>query len=177
MTKIISLFAGPGAGKSTCAAYLYSKLKADGHSAELVREYIKDWAWEKRIPSVYDQFYILGKQIRKESFLLDKVDFIVTDSPVWICGYYSEALAPPMIKHGVESCIRGYYLQAKADGHSHYNVWLNRASEYNPEGRFQTAAEAEKVDLEMKSFLKGRGIEFDEVTADFDSLDDWLANI
>ena len=86
MTTFISLFAGPGAGKSTSSAYLFAKLKEAGINAELVREYVKDWAWESRPIGTFDQFYFLGKQIRRESMLMDKVDVAITDSPVWLCS-------------------------------------------------------------------------------------------
>lgn len=171
MAKVISLFAGPGAGKSTCAAYIFSQLKAKGYSVELVREYIKDWAWEKRIPSTYDQFYILGKQIRRESFLLDKVDVLITDSPVWLCGYYAEELSPPLIKHGVESCIQGYYQQTMIDGHEHNFVWVNRPDDFDPRGRYHSEEESLEVDNKLRPFLNRRGVNLVEVTADFDSLD------
>jgi tRNA uridine 5-carbamoylmethylation protein Kti12 len=81
-TTIINLYGGPGTGKSTSAAYLYYILKAEGHNVELVREYVKDWAWEGRQISTYDQIYFLGKQVRRESLLYGKVDWIITDSPV-----------------------------------------------------------------------------------------------
>lgn len=68
-TTIINLYGGPGAGKSTSAAFLYYLLKANGFNVELVREYVKDWAWEKRVITNYDQIYFLGKQVRRESLL------------------------------------------------------------------------------------------------------------
>jgi pantothenate kinase len=43
-TTIINVYGGPGAGKSTSAAYLYYLLKVAGKNVELVREYVKDWA-------------------------------------------------------------------------------------------------------------------------------------
>jgi hypothetical protein len=74
VTRIINLYGGPGTGKSTSAAFLYYLLKNDNVNAELVREYVKDWAWEKRSINTYDQLYLLGKQIRKESLLYGKTD-------------------------------------------------------------------------------------------------------
>ncbi len=37
----INLFAGPGAGKSTTATWLFSQLKIAGISIELTSEYVK----------------------------------------------------------------------------------------------------------------------------------------
>ena len=42
MAVVINLFGGPGCGKSTGAAYVFSKLKMLGVNAELTSEYAKD---------------------------------------------------------------------------------------------------------------------------------------
>lgn len=177
MATVISLYAGPSAGKSTCAAYLFSKLKEKGYNVELVREYIKDWAWENRKLSTYDQFYILGKQIRRESFLLDKVDYIITDSPVWLCSYYAEEISPPLVKHGVESCTQGYYQQAKVDGHDHFHVWVNRPADFDPRGRYHNEEDSLKIDQRLKQFLNSRGVKPLEVSANFGALDELILKI
>ena len=46
-TIVVNLFAGPGAGKSTGAAYIFSKLKMAGVDAEYVTEFAKDKTWEE----------------------------------------------------------------------------------------------------------------------------------
>ena len=57
-TIIINLFAGPGAGKSTGAAFIFSKLKMLGIDAELVTEFAKDKVWEQNKEAFKCQFYI-----------------------------------------------------------------------------------------------------------------------
>ena len=44
-TLIVNLYGGPGCGKSTGAAYLFSKLKMAGVDAEYVPEFAKDKVW------------------------------------------------------------------------------------------------------------------------------------
>ena len=44
---VVNLFAGPGAGKSTGATYIFSKLKMLGIDAEYVSEFAKDKVWEE----------------------------------------------------------------------------------------------------------------------------------
>lgn len=39
---VVNLFAQPGAGKSTGAAYIFAKLKMAGVNAELITEFAKD---------------------------------------------------------------------------------------------------------------------------------------
>jgi nicotinamide riboside kinase len=152
-TKIINLYGGPGTGKSTSAAFLYYLLKANGFNVELVREYVKDWAWEKRVITNYDQIYFLGKQVRRESMLYGKVDWIVTDCPVLMNTYYASRYCPPVLADGVKSATLAFYNQAAEDGHKHFHVFLQRNKPYLSEGRYQTEAEAKEIDLGIKSLL------------------------
>lgn len=157
-TTIVSLYAGPGAGKSTTSALIYALLKMEGRNAELVREYAKDWAWEERSPGVWGQYAFLGKQIRRESMLLGKVDVIVTDSPVWLCAYYAEKFTPSCVALGVEAAVRSYYDQLAADGHKHFPIWVAREKEYSASGRYQTEEQAKEIDYELSEFLLKRDL-------------------
>lgn len=47
-TRVITLWGGPGSGKSTMAAEIYARLKRQLCNVEMVREYVKGWAWEGR---------------------------------------------------------------------------------------------------------------------------------
>ena len=44
---VVNLFGVPGAGKSTGAAYIFSRLKMEGVNCELVTEFAKDKVWEQ----------------------------------------------------------------------------------------------------------------------------------
>lgn len=44
---IINLYGSPGSGKSTAAAYIFSKLKMKGVECELVTEVAKDLVWDE----------------------------------------------------------------------------------------------------------------------------------
>ena len=175
MSKIISLFAGPGTGKSTCASYIYAHLKAKGINAELVREYIKGWAWEGRFPGIYDQIYLLGKQIRRETVLLGKADVLITDAPPGICGFYTEKYSPPAIKRAIHTTLRSYREQSEIDGHEHVDIWLKRIHAYDPGGRYETEEEALEVSVEMKKLLIREGYDLMEINPDFSSLDRLIA--
>ena len=87
---LVNLFGEPGAGKSTGAAYIFSQLKMHGVNAELVTEYAKDKVWEENIAVFKNQAYIFGKQFFKISRCEDKVDVIVTDSPLPLSIIYNE---------------------------------------------------------------------------------------
>ena len=59
----ICLYAGPGAGKSTTAAWLFSQLKMQDYDIELVTEYVKQWTYTKRLPVGFEQMLILANQL------------------------------------------------------------------------------------------------------------------
>jgi hypothetical protein len=153
VTQVINLYGGPGTGKSTSAALLFAMLKMAGKNAELVREYVKEWAWEGRQPGEFDQLYFMGKQIRKESLLYGKVDWIVTDSPVLLGVYYSQEYAPELIAEAVKKTATNFYDHAHRAKVVHHHVFLERSKQYNPAGRYQTEEEAKKIDVSLRRIL------------------------
>jgi hypothetical protein len=165
-TTIINLYGGPGTGKSTSAAYFYYLLKAEGKNVELVREYVKDWAWEGRKISTYDQIYFLGKQVRRESMLYGKVNWIVTDSPVMMNLYYAQRYCTQTLGEGVRAATLSFYRQAQEDGHKHLHVFLKRTKPYLSEGRYQTEEEAKEIDSGIKHVLQGFRLPILESDAD-----------
>lgn len=165
-TTIINFYGGPGSGKSTSASFFYYLMKKEGKNVELVREYVKDWAWEKRPMSTYDQIYFLGKQVRRESMLYGKVDWIVTDSPVMMNLYYAHRYCPRQLAEGVRAGTLSFYHQAEIDNHKHLHVFLNRTKPYISEGRYQTEAEAKEIDTGIKTVLESFKLPILESDAD-----------
>jgi hypothetical protein len=157
-TTIINVYGGPGAGKSTSAAYLYYLLKVQQQNVELVREYVKDWAWEGRKFGAYDEIYFLGKQVRHESMLFGKVDYIVTDAPVYMTAYYASIYCSPTLANGVMAEAKAFYQQVVEDGHQHLHIMLNRIRPYDPAGRYQNESQAHAVDDGVGKMLHNRGI-------------------
>jgi hypothetical protein len=173
-TTIINLYGGPGTGKSTSAAQYYHQLKVDGHNVELVREYVKDWAWEERRINTYDQIYFLGKQVRRESMLYGKVDWIVTDSPVMMNLYYAQRYCTLSLAEGVRAATLSFYRQAAEDGHQHIHIFLERTKPYLSEGRYQTEHEAKEIDFGIKQLLKDLKIPVFECPAEKEDLAELL---
>lgn len=154
MTSVINLYGGPGIGKSSTAAELFVALKKREINCELVREYVKDWAWEKREIKPFDQFYFFGKQVRKESMLFDKVDMIVTDSPVLLGGVFAEEFGTAEIKSIFPSLIVSYYNACKDEQVNHLHFLLKRVKPYNPNGRYQTKQQAVEFDSKIEQYFK-----------------------
>lgn len=150
MTKVINLLGGSGLGKSTTAALLYGEMKQRGYNVELVREYVKEWAWAGKKVGRFGQPIIYGQQLQRETDLYGKVDFIVTDSPLVLCPVYQQFYAGhDSLKTQVLNDIR----LARAEGVDHMNFLLDRRKPFKEDGRFETEAMAKEVDRAVKGFL------------------------
>ena len=146
----INLFAGPGAGKSTSSAWLFSQMKMDGFSIEDCKEYVKNWTYLKIPPTGFDQVYILGKQLRREDLVLKNgVELIVTDSPIFLSACYAMKYKAPASKQILEIVFEF------EKEYPSVNIYLERGDKpYKTEGRFQGKEEAIKMDKFVKNKLK-----------------------
>ena len=158
----INLYGGPGSGKSTCAASVFAKLKMLGVPVELVAEYIKLWAYEKRKVESFDQVYIFAKQQRREDRLLRaKVQVIVSDSPLYLQCMYAKRFNAP----GWEELIN--LARKFEEKYSSINLLLKRHNgRYDTGGRYQSKDEALQVDTEIREFLDTYKIPYIEVLND-----------
>lgn len=151
MSKVINLSGGAGVGKTTLAAEIFVKMRKMGLSCDLVQEYVKAWSYENRPISTFDQFYLVGKQIKKESILYGRVDYIITDSPLWLGAVYDNLMnGTNYIEQHVDS-FTGF---AKTKGVEYYDFLLDRIFLYDPVGRYGDEENAKKVDSLMKSYLE-----------------------
>lgn len=149
-TLIVNLYGGPGTGKSSGAAYIFSKLKMAGIDAEYVTEFAKDKVWENNIEAFKCQFYITGKQSFRISRCFGKVDVIITDSPIVLGKIYADLIGRPQL---------GLACLEEADQYpagSTLEIFLRRVKPYNTNGRNQTEEEAKKIDETVKELLRER---------------------
>lgn len=150
----INLLGGPSSGKSTTAAWLFSVMKERRISVELVTEYVKSWACQKRQVTSFDQVYLLGKQMQYEfRFLSAGVKNVITDSPVFLSAIYADVyckelnISKPMIE----------LIEAYEKEYPSVNIFLNRQNKpYISEGRYQNYEEAKEIDVLIKNALQGK---------------------
>jgi len=152
MTLVINLFGGSGIGKSTTAAKIYARLKDMGIETELVREYVKHWAWNNRQVGEYDQLYLLGKQSQAEAQLYGKVDVIVTDSPVLLAGVYAKFRWDGVADY-VDQAAKSFVRHAEGNCVCHANFVLRRDKPFNPEGRYETEEQSREIDSFILDYL------------------------
>lgn len=147
----INFLAGPGAGKSTTAAWLFSEMKTKHYSVELITEYVKSWATQQRKVAPFDQVYLFGKQMQYEyRFLNVGIKNIVTDSPLVLSCIYSDVYYPELkIGEKLWPVLNEYDRMYPC-----VNIYLERKDKrYNQEGRYQSYEEAKKIDQVVKDFI------------------------
>jgi cytidylate kinase len=94
---VINLWGGPGAGKSTVAAELFTLLRKNVKAnCELVGEFATDLCFEQAKENLHDQIYLLGNQWHR-LWRLDKigVDLAISDSPIGLGVCYKEKADMP----------------------------------------------------------------------------------
>lgn len=141
-TIIVNLYGGPGSGKSTMAARLFSELKESGIVAELVTEYAKDLTWQESYHELANQIYIFGKQQHRIWRVYGKVEVIITDSPLLLGLIYGDS-SDTFKKLVVEE----YQSRNSID------IFLERVKPYSKIGRSQTEEEARQLDSNIKTVL------------------------
>lgn len=146
MSMVINLFAGPGVGKSTIAAGIYYELKCKGISCELSGEVAKDKVWEDNPEALADQPYIFGKQQHRIRRLYNKVDYIISDSPIVLSIAYSHE----------DSEIFNNYIIEQHNKYKCINFYIERnlyENGYEQLGRVETLDESKQKDNEILNIL------------------------
>lgn len=168
-TLIVNFFGPPGAGKSTAAAYVFSRLKMAGVNCEIVTEFAKDKVWEESSEVFNNQLYIFGKQSFRLSRCMGKVDVILTDSPLPLSILYNNSgfLTENFNKTVMDvfnSCLN-------------LNYFLKRVQKYNPKGRFQTEEESDALVRPLKNLLNEREIVYTEILGEISGYDSVINDI
>ena len=155
-TLVVNLIGGPGSGKSTCASGIFYKLKQSGVNCELALEFAKDKVWEESIKILDDQLYVFGKQYHKLFRLKDKVDVIITDSPLLVSILYNKIPSK-------------YFNDLVIEQYNTFNnvlFFIKRPETYQTEGRLQTKKDAEIVDNITKDILQHYDITYKEISCE-----------
>lgn len=153
-TLIINLFAGPGAGKTTCAWEIAEKLKKLGYVTEYVSEYAKELVWDDRADlldgSVKNQTMVYNEQKHRVDRLVGKVDFVVTDSPTLLSSVYLKERDDKFLDKIVKD-FKSY---------NNFCIFVERGEGFECEGRIHSNEESRALDLSIKSLLKDNDIYF-----------------
>jgi len=151
----INFLGGAGVGKSTVSALVYAYMKKNDQSVELVREYVKDWAYENRKINPYDQVYFFCKQLRREYVVLNAgVRYIISDSPLPLQIVYGK-------KNGLTNETVNGLVSINTEFEKEFpsfNIFLERNDkQYIKQGRYETKEEAIAVDNLVKKLMDDWG--------------------
>lgn len=148
---VVNLFAGSGAGKSTTAAGVFHALKRQDINCELVTEFAKDLVWDESYKMLLDQLYVFAKQNHRIKRLEDKVDVVVTDSPIFLSLVYNTIYHK---KDGAYGEHFNKFILETFDRYDNMNYFLTRRKIYNPIGRMQSEDEAKEIDNQVHDLLE-----------------------
>lgn len=128
-TVVINLFGEACTGKSTHATGLYSLMKKKGYSVELIREWVKDVFYEGHgsMWKLGNQYKITGEQIEATDRLIDKVDYIITDSPILLGALYARLYNKDYNLHDS--------IKSRFETYNNFNILLKRDFEFVHEAR------------------------------------------
>lgn len=154
MAKIINLFGGPGAGKTTLAAALFHSLKVLHLNAEIISEFPKDMIVEQNAQALDNQFYITANQGYRIWCAAKVYDYVIVDSPILLGAIYNKNTN---ISTEFNSFLLKYHNEF-----DNVNIFLKRAKNliHRMSGRVHDIDEAIKIDNEILDFLKENSLTF-----------------
>lgn len=162
--KVINIFSGPGMGKSTTASGLFYHMKKRGLNCEYVTEYAKDLVWEKQFEVLSeDPLSLLAQQHRRIDRLSDKVDYVITDSPILLAAVYANHYQSGGDRLGEDGLT--YYNKLTIELFNKFdncNLFLMHPKKINymEEGRTQGVLEASERDEDIFDYLITNKVEF-----------------
>ncbi len=158
--RVVEIWGGPGAGKSTTRAALFARLKlmiaADALggklSVEEVTEEAKAVTWQlghwtegpvpsevKRRALSQRQAVLFGAQFDRLARLRGQADLVISDSPLALSKVYADRALYPADAWG--KVIDAHYAHLEV-----LHVWCRRVKPYETRGRNETEAQARHID-------------------------------
>lgn len=169
-TKVINLYAGPGAGKTTAALQICLELKKLGVNAEYVSEFAKDLIYDGKEEMLKDQKFVTDGQYERLNRLRGKVDVIVTDSPLLLGQVYGKK----SIDKDYKDEIRNRY-----DSFDNYNAFIVRDKNFTQKGRVHNLEESKQLDADVLQMLSDNKIfhgyyKQDNLSEAVENIEKWL---
>lgn len=147
---IVNIFGGPGAGKSTMRARIFTELKYKQLNCEEITEFAKDKTWEENWTALNDQIFMFGSQYHRMYRTMSKVDILLTDSPILLCSIYDKKNNPHLKNLIIE----------EHNAMNTLNIFLERKHKYQGVGRNQDEAEAKAVDEKIINLLEEGNVQY-----------------
>lgn len=157
--KVINLWTGPGAGKSTIAAAIFNLMKREGFEVELIPEAAKSMTYEHAMTKLSNQLLVLAKQEHQLRRLIGQVEYAIVDSPFPMGLAYCKPEDVDRYQHLID-CLWNDY--------DNYDFFLKRTrSPFKQSGRNQSYEEALALDAIIADLWVEFGqAEFDPIAVD-----------
>jgi len=144
MATIVNLFGGPGCGKSTLAARLYSELKQKHVEVEYVNEYPKQLVYEEQALALQNQILVFATQYHRIWTAGRHNQVVITDSPLLLSTVYN----PDTSVHLHNLVIETHHK------FTNVNILLTRVPQFHSmTGRIHTLEESNILDDKISSIL------------------------
>lgn len=155
LVRRINFLGGPGVGKSVTASYIFSRLKTEGEEVELIQEFAKEWAYEKKTITEYDQLALYSTQLAREYRVLKSSNTVsvICESPTLLTIPYAIKYNFPCIDSlsKIEEQFESEYPSL--------NIFLDRKDcPYKEEGRYENLKMAKKMDNMIENYLTTKNI-------------------
>ena len=161
-TIVINIAGGPGTGKTTVAAELFSKLKSKGYEVENVSEFAKELVWEGRSEAFDDRLYMHGEQNHRLMQMNGKLDFIITDSPLFLTSVYNNYYLKNKFPKSYNKMIDTVTLETfKLYNNKIY--LLERNTNYKVVGRRENEKTAKNIDKDLINYLSKNKIKYKSI--------------
>ena len=137
---IIELIGAPGSGKSTGAAYIYSKLKMKGVNCQLAREAATQFILDGKVDDLTSPMGQIDVNLAQfkmyESFKKQGVDYIVSDSSMRLASVYLNT-NDHLLRNATLEAIK--VMESYAG--NFIRVHVDRTKPFSPVCRLQNTAE------------------------------------
>jgi len=177
MTKIINLFGGPGAGKSSTASGLFFEFNKRGITCDVPYEYPKEIVWDGKVSNLNDQLYVFANQHRRIVRSYGKVDYVILDSPILLSFIYQEnvKLLYPSNLYGKEfnDLILNVF-----KSYDNINFFIEREdNKFIKNGRVHSSEESIDIDNKILTLLNESNIKYRSVKLGQEIIKDILINL
>ena len=165
---IVNCFSGPGAGKSTLAARLYSALKLQHYDVEYVNEFAKELVYENNTMALANQVFVFGTQLHRMTTAAQSNGIVICDSPILLSAVYNSHTSKHLIELVVDMHERFH----------NFNIFIKRTEQpHSMVGRVHSLTQSISIDNQIIELLKSRGISYIEYDPSTETLDTLLYHI
>lgn len=158
--KLINFVGEPGSGKSTAAFVLAGIMKQRGFRVELVPELIsaKMLAYSNS-DFIKDQLFVLAEQNKMLNLLDKSLDYIISDSPLFLSCIYGKHHWKNQGKEQVEDSFNQFVMDLY-NSYDNQVILLERHHDYVTDGRVHSEQESTNIRTKIVDFMNNNNISY-----------------